>query len=103
MTGSHLKWFVDRDGNWFVGNAADLRGTKNISEEEKKKCVMLDFEDLKKISFGTSPVCKRPKIALTRKHISEIRLLRSWGFSLQKGVTTASGASGRYSGALRGL
>lgn len=52
MTGSHLKWFVDRDGNWFVGNAADLKDTKNISEEEKKKCVMLDFEDLKKISFG---------------------------------------------------
>ncbi len=54
MEDKGLVWSTDKDGNWFVGNPEDIIDPNDLSEEEKKKCVMLDFKDLKKLAYNRS-------------------------------------------------
>jgi hypothetical protein len=54
MEDKGLVWSTDKDGNWFVGNPEDIIDPNDLSEEEKNKCVMLDFKDLKKLAYSRS-------------------------------------------------
>ncbi len=54
MEGKGLVWSIDKDGNWFVGHPEDIIDPNDLSEEEKTKCVMLDFKDLKRLAYNRS-------------------------------------------------
>jgi hypothetical protein len=54
MEDKGLVWSTDKDGNWFVGNPEDIIDPNDLNEEEKKKCVMLDFKDLKRLGYNGS-------------------------------------------------
>ena len=47
MEDKGLVWLTDKDGNW-------INDPNDLSEEEKKKCVMLDFRDIKRLAFNKS-------------------------------------------------
>jgi hypothetical protein len=52
MEDKGLVWSTDKDGNWFVGHPEDILDPNDLSEEEKKKSVMLDFRDHKRIAYN---------------------------------------------------
>jgi hypothetical protein len=54
MEDERLVWSTDKEGNCFVGHPEDIIDSKELGEEEKKKCVMLDFKDLKRIAYNRS-------------------------------------------------